>query len=334
MHRILIQSVLLLAPFALWVVLVSLVDPYNAVPGSPLEIPNSVKAATMQRSVATMGRDWTLYKLEDFAASPRSCALFGDSRAFTFGQEALNQAVGADVFNFAVPGADIHTMSDLFWFAAARTKLSRVYLQIGFHNWGDKYGRMLAKGPLAVAENWRLYYVDHHVAQATVACAVRYLREGAATATPRPSGRASDAKWATWMRDAERSFRRGYDESRAVREVKAIIDYCRTNSIEVTLINMPMHPDVHRLIATVGLEQQHLQYKAELSSLGTLYDFDDPRSFMVTDAEFIDPIHVVVDCSNRIVAEAFKPRAAVNSQVGISGHDVYQGLSWTRQVSE
>ncbi len=50
----------------------------------------------------------------------------------------IEEICGEKYFNYCIPGASFETIFDMFWFAASKTKLEKVYIPVAFMNYNSK----------------------------------------------------------------------------------------------------------------------------------------------------------------------------------------------------
>jgi hypothetical protein len=304
MRKLYIQGLCLLIPFFAWAGFSWLVNTYDIFWPS-LPIPPSVKRVTLNRDGATMPRDWTLYKVHEYNRQRTPVVMFGDSRAFDFSAASLRKAAGTEMYNFGVPGANLPSMIELFWFAAERSNLKRVYFQLSFHTSGVP--ESIASAPLAIFHNPLLYFVDHGVTRATLDTARRHWAP--APAVP-AAGHATGSRFENWpgiLRYYAKLLRRGVNDERIYADLKRVVEYCRKNSIEVTFINMPVHPVVPQLIRDMKLEPAHTEYLRRLSALAPTHDFDRTTTLRIPEGVFRDPLHLPSEYYDQIIVQVLRP---------------------------
>lgn len=304
MRKLYIQGLCLLLPFFAWAGFSWLVNTYDIFRPS-LPIPQSVKRITLNRDGATMPRDWALYKVHEYSRQRTPVVVFGDSRAFDFSAASLRNAAGADVYNFGIPGANLPSMIELFWFAAERSNLKRVYFQLSFHTSGVP--ESIVSAPLSIYHNPLLYFVDHGVARATLDTARRHWVPPPATP---PTTHGTGSRFESWpgiLRYYAKLLRRGVNDERILADLRRVVEYCRKNSIEITFINMPIHPVVQQLIRDMKLEPAYADYLRRLSALAPTHDFDRTTPLRVPEEAFRDPLHLPSEYYDQIIAQVLRP---------------------------
>jgi len=283
MKRLALKGFVLVLPLLLWMGLVYLIDPFALFGSGLLGITAQAREQTVSRSNTSMCRDWALYKTVQFQRRPMPRVLFGDSRAFSLTQDLPADYQSAEVFNFGIPGANVTSIADAFWFASSRQKLERVCLQVSFHN--SSPGSII-KAPLAILNSPLLYFFDGNVMLATLDCAKRRCHawlKGSALPT------AKDAAYAELFRGVSDLLVYRSNDEKHFETLRKVAEYCVSNQIEFCFLNMPMDPAVHRLIREKKLEGAYQQFKERLAGLGPLMDFDKEN---LPQTAFQDPLHL------------------------------------------
>jgi hypothetical protein len=306
MRKLFKKGLILMLPFGLWCLFILAVDPSNMFLCSPLGIPDDVKEKTAHRGGDAMPRDWSLYKISAFDHAPTKVVLLGDSRAFSLPTEPIAERLGEPVFNFGIPGGNVSTSADMFWFAVSRVKLEKVYFQVSFHNSGPY--QSVAKDALAIHRNKALYFVDHHVAAAALSCVSRWLSK------TNGAVRLGDRKqiFADLLQLQKSLFDFGVNDPAAFNQLSRIASYCRSNSIHLVIFNMPMHNTIHDMIRQRALDGDYRSFRSRVAELGEFCDFDAPQTISLPDEAFRDPLHVTAAYSTNLsIKLAGNPAAGV-----------------------
>src|SRR5438270_206883 len=74
-----------------------------------------------------------LWKMNEFDRHPEASILLGDSRMDAMPADKVTGVTNRKYFNFGFGGASVKEMTDAFWFAANRTRLSDVYIGLNLN---------------------------------------------------------------------------------------------------------------------------------------------------------------------------------------------------------
>jgi len=293
--RLLLKLLLLAVPALACGLFVLYVDPFNYV-----NLFRTIPAAVKRESV--YGINSVLWNAVQYARAPGPNIVLGDSRAERIPLEYLRQATGHDFKRLTASAGKINEMADFFWFAAARTKLEKVYVVLNFNMYNQYAYADRVKGAEAAINNPLLYIFDRHVitASCSVLSAAWFNTRNELPDYLKDKGRFW--AWALENWPPQQFGRWNYPES-GHSQLREISDFCRDNRVELVFIITPNHRDYQKKIAEFHLDQEQERFKSDIALLGVTYDFDLPNEWTANRENFSDPIHITENAARLMMGE-------------------------------
>ena len=100
-------------------------------------------------------------------------------------------------------------------------------------------------------------------------------------------------KWSKALKFIEKSYYKKYRyPKKYFLQLKKISNYCEKKKIKLVFFIPPNHIDTYELINKNKLGLFEKQFKKDLSSLGTLYDFNIHSNITTNKDNYKDPFHL------------------------------------------
>jgi hypothetical protein len=295
MKKFLLRILLFFAPFYAIACVVVILDPYNYF-FSKNFISDEVKFRVINRSPESMPRGNTLWKMLAFRKHPVPNILIGDSRAYDLKVEKIKHLTQTDYFNFGVPGGNYNSIIETFWYVNRIIRPERVYLQVGFHNYSAGSNYNLMSDAEKVCRRPYLFFTRFYFFEE----AVLDLYFSFKKPEPPKAERYNADSWnSVLVNQGKNALETMNYPLNYYNELKKIADYCRENNIELNFIIFPDQQDFHDLITQFSRMEMYRRYKADIHSLGNVYDFDEFGSALSKDRSNYRDIfhlqHILID---------------------------------------
>lgn len=277
-------------PFFLIALVVTIIDPYHYF-FSRHFIPDTVKLQVINRNEKSMPRGNTLWKAIAYSRNPSPNVIIGDSRAFDLNPDTIQKLSHLPCFNFGVPGGNIRSVIETFWYVSRIMKPERLYIQVGYHTYSENNRYNLMSDALKVRKRPYLFYSRLYFLEESFLDLFHWITKKAAV------HREIKFDPATWNKilaeQGENSLQSMDYPEDYYRELQEISAYCRENRIELNFILFPDHQDFHELIRRYSLQESYDKFKQDMHSLGRVYDFDTPGSSISSDrSNYRDIFHL------------------------------------------
>ncbi len=278
MHRFLTRLLVFLILVGIYCLIVLAIDPYNYFFKRNF-ISNKTKIEVINRNPKSMPRGNTLWKYIDFKRHPCKNIIIGDSRAFDLNVNLIEKISGKEYFNFGVPGGNYKSIFETFGFITSVTKPERVYIQVSFHTYSRSSDYDLMADAQEVYRNPWLFFSRGYFFEEAILDAYYSL-----TGYPDPGSITMPFNEEVWnqilLKQGDNSLKKMIYPPDYYNELKKISAYCKSHNIELAFIIFPDQKDFHDLILKRSLGKEYRQYKKDIHSLGTVYDFDYPESIL------------------------------------------------------
>lgn len=260
-------------------------------------------AITVTQKRETVYRDdRLLWNVIGYARDPSPYIIIGDSRADRISPEHLKERTGDPYRPLSASACKINEIADLFWFAGSHAKLEVVYVVLNFNMFNHYAFSDRVPGAEALIKNPLLYVYNRHV----IGTAYKILKSvyfaGKAQTSQPP--RSKDDFWAwslnAWSNQQYGKWKYpagGYDK------LRQMADHCRKEKINLIFIIAPHHADYQKKVSQFNLSDELIQFKKDISSLSTTYDFDLTNDLTRDKENFTDPVHVTEEVGNMIIDE-------------------------------
>jgi len=303
MKRYIFRGLLFAIPVVIYVLFIVVIDPYNLLNIFHV-INDQDKFAVIQRSDESSPRGNILWKTIRFKRNPTKTVIIGDSQGKDIRPELVEELTGVEVCNLCFPGASFQTMFETFWYAAAHSKLEKVYFQVAFMNYNAARDYDLFHFAMDYQDRLYEYFTSKEIffdSFANMAYAITRnpaLLEGSYEFLP-PDEMEKLAEFRLNL------FFKSYDYPEKFRaEFIKIKEYCETESIELNFILFPVYKGVDAHLEKVGLTEMKARFKQDIISYGTTYDLDKLTEIKQNRKNFIDYFHpnqVMIDSLTRMI---------------------------------
>ncbi|MEA5050799.1 MAG: hypothetical protein VB021_04920 [Oscillospiraceae bacterium] len=298
MSRLLKKSIRFLAPLLAVLVLFFVFEPYDYY-GLHGEAAYGTRPLSSMRAL--------------LRGQPTAIVL-GDSRMANLSEAYIREVTGENYCSLAFGGASLGECVELFWYAAAHTKLDKVVFGINFYNAGgvQDSGRIPAVERQA-GSAWA--FVSHFNYWLEAFNTLKYKTQNAlGTALGRqdwlwypedPTSFATaevpSARGAVYRRDLEDYARlirsmtgEGYSiDDSTYRQLEAVIDYCDAAGIELTIVLPPMHESIFTdVVRPLGIAGELEKLRTFLTARAVVFDFEYPNAFTANEDNFYDGFHL------------------------------------------
>ena len=281
--RIWFRVLLFLAPvLALTALPVALVDPFNVFSEQSLGASWEVKRYFGEAINSV------LWKLPQFDRAPGNNILLGDSQMYRLRTEDI-QAIdrGHLYFNLAYGGGTLVESIASFWHAASLTELRSVYFEVSFLSYNpDQRNRVIEAEKLL--HNRAEYLGNPDALQASYYELLSHFPGGRMK-----MGTTMDQStfWNYRLEIAGNRLRNLVYPAAEKRELERIADYCQRKHILLFFVITPQHIDAQRLVDKLGVSDNYVRFKNDLSSIAPTIDCDIANPFTADRGNYSDPFH-------------------------------------------
>lgn len=299
MKKLLFKIWLLLVPFVVIAIIVIIIDPYNYFLKENF-ISDNVKFEVINRSAKSMPRGNTLWKMIDFKRSPAENIIIGDSRAYDLNVDTIKKISGLDIYNFGIPGGNYNSIIKTFWYICKFLKPERVYIQVGFHNYSSSSVYDLVNDAQNVMKKPYLFFTRFYFfGESMLDVYYSIFRKP----DQKKNSGFDQENWNSVIENQGKSYLSTMKYPSAYYdELGKISEYCRKNNIELAFIIFPDNQDFHDLVSAYSLDDEYNQYKKDIQSLSTVYDFDTQDSEISKDRNnYRDIYHLNINLINSYI---------------------------------
>jgi len=294
--RKLISKILLLAaPILICGAFVLFVDPFNYFRLLKI-IPSDKKQEVVYKD------DRLLWNIIAYSKDPSPGVIIGDSRADRFSSERLSRKSGSRYMHLSASACKINEIADLFRFADSYGKLRSVIVVIHFNMYNRYAFADRVTGAEAVLANPLLYLFNRHVIKTAYTICKSVLSAGK-TAPSKPPG-SRDEFWAWSLNHwANQQYGKWGYPADGYEKLRRMAETCGKKNIRLVFIIAPHHADYQEKVAQFNLGIEQVQFKEDISSLSTTYDFDFANELTGNRENFSDPVHVREEVANQLIDE-------------------------------
>ncbi|MEN8202654.1 MAG: hypothetical protein ABFS28_08670 [Bacteroidota bacterium] len=280
MNRFIKNTLLLAFPFGLYLIIIVLMDPFNYLNMSML-VDESHKENVAQNV------EQHLYRMIQFENTPRQNVSLGDSRA-----NNLYIALDHDRWaNLSYGGASLKETIETFWWSAEKFKLDTVLIAVNFNNYNKYNKRFWVEETLKIKKNLFSYAFSKHTFMATVLILKGMLTKREVSINKVTLDR--EEFWKAQITSVPRKFftKYAYPEN-YYKDLKRISEHCVENSIKLILWIPPTVVDFQSELEKYALGDEEEIFRADMRSIGEVYDFNYLNEITENRDCFRDPLHV------------------------------------------
>jgi hypothetical protein len=283
MKSFLNKFLLFLIPFGAYLILIVLTDPYNKWNNCFL-IPIETK---LRISKELNSRLW---KVVQYNRDPSPNIMLGDSRVDIINTDRIYELSGEQYFNFAYPGSTLDEIIETFWYASGKATLENVIIGVNFNLYNRYNNKNLVKPILKSAQTVD-YLLNGANIKAISVCFYDIFKGGSLELSTPNMG--EDAFWKEKLDGTAARYYKLYKyPDNYFRKLQEIAEYCNENNIKLTFFIPPTHVDLQNKISEHALIPESEKFKADIRSLGTVYDFDYDSWLTSQRENFSDPFHL------------------------------------------
>ncbi len=303
MKKLITRISLFSLPFVLLGALILFVDPY--------EYYNYFNCFSHKDKLSTsLKLNPPLWKLIHYKHAPIPNILLGDSRMNQFSTDDIEKLTGIEYANLAYGAGTLSEICETFWETAAVVNLKKVYIGLNLNLYNKSNASNRVEGVKAIFSNPLLYVVNRNVIHSTfLLIKNRFGSRDNEIIEEADSQRPKMTKEAFWLEQLGETTSRYYANyskpNDKYLELKKISQYCKQRRIKLVFIIPPTHEDLRKKARDFGLEEAEHVFRKDLTSLGTVYDFDYPNELTVSRENFDDPYHVKKDKGVMLIEEVW-----------------------------
>lgn len=283
-------------PVLLYLIIAVSIDPYNIL--SEEDNPELSKL----KSTISYKLNYPLYNIQKYHSDPTEAILLGDSRTHALSADYFTELTGLRSTNLACAGGTLPEILETFWFSAKYNTLKEVYIGINFnlYNATNTMNRVTSAKSLRASS---LSYLFSKYCFKSCFYITRSLLTGSTIDFEKPNLNKAHF-WRYQLESSANNFYRVYDyPSDYLLQLQEVGHYCQSKDIKLVFFIPPTHTDLQAKVQEFNLDNAEEQFKADLSSLALLYDFDYPNEMTRNKDNFLDPFHFVDTISRNVIEE-------------------------------
>lgn len=287
MKKFLLKFAVYLIPLPVYIGIVLLIDPFNYA-GISKWITDETKTSISEKL------NPQLWKILEFKHVRSQRIILGDSRAGKIRDYNVKKLTGIDVYNFAYPGGTLVDMTETFWYADSLVQLKEVYMGINFNLYNGFETNNNFERAEIISKNFFSYAFSKIVFSTMIKTIKKqFFIKDMKIGKPDMS---FEEFWAYQINVIGRRFYQKYKSpQKHYTELVKISNYCKEKNIKLVFFIPPNHIDWQQRIPHFNLEEENKQFINEISSLGTLYNFNIPNEYTKDIKNFFDPMHTKND---------------------------------------
>ena len=276
--------------------MVFIIDPYNMIRKE-----DNKKLVDLKKAISNT-LNYPLYKMISYRNSPSSIIVLGDSRASKFTPELFKEIFAEDVFNLSYGGGTLPEIAETFFHIVESHKIAKVYICLNYNLYNKNNMRNRVPEVISITSSIGSYFGNKYTFKSTVLL-MQSLVLGRKPAIETPPY-SKEEFWDYQLATSATSFYKDYTyPDNYFKDLKSLSAYCKTKEIELVFIIPPTHVDLQRRIGDYGLYGEEARFKADISSLAKVYDFDYENSFTKKKGNFLDPYHFKDELSSQIMID-------------------------------
>ena len=287
-------------PIVAWVCMVVTIDPFNY-----FNLTKTISNQSKEKSALKLNS--LLYNSLQFKNHPTTSIIIGDSRIRRLSTQRIKEITGDDYYNLHSNAAKLNEIIDLFWLANEYAKLENVIIGVNFNLYNEYAYSNRVTDVQEMIRNPFIYIFNWNIAETV------YLALKNEFYSVKEDKRLNKEKfWKHTISNVASNhyskYQHPYSTLKRLREVGT---YCLKKKINLNLIIVPHHKEFHDRLVYFNLTKAEIQFKAEISSIGRVIDFDYPNSITNCKSCFTDPIHTNDSISMIIVNDLFNDSLVV-----------------------
>ena len=302
MRKLLLQALLLAAPFVVIMAVVVVVDPYNKFRFSPF-IPAELKEKNLWHEGKTMTFSNLVWKLIAYKQQPSENVLFGDSRLAHFDDAHLREVSGTAYYNFGIPGGNYASLEALFGYADSLATLKHVVVQTSFRSMNTGGDHDLYAEAALIADDPLLHVTNRRVLKATwLNVYSKYFPERVVYDQLAPD------HWQLVLGIDSTNASTFRLDTTKFEVLRRIARRCTEEGATLRFVEYPTHPDVQAIYQRAGLGPVRQEYIRTLERIAPTTDLDAPGVFPTGNGYWRDPLHLTMDAQRVVIDTVWAAR--------------------------
>ena len=254
-----------------------IVDPYNY---------NNIFDFNLDKKSISYKKHYRLYKMIEFKNNPKSSIILGDSRG---GLLKESNFIEKDIYNFSYGGGSLSEVIDTFWFADKHRKIKKVILTIPFSMYNEyEYMNLTKEAQDFINKPYKYYFSIFITKISIINLYAKVFNKEINFEAPNIN---KQQFWKQQLNTANRFYTQYKYPEYLFNELKKISLYSNKNNIELKILIPPAYIKLQDKINEFNLNNEYVNYKNDLCSLGKVYDFDYKTDITLNRDNFNDPFH-------------------------------------------
>jgi len=289
--KILLQKgSIFMLPIIAWACIVIIVDPFNY-----FNLSNTISKHSKENSAQKLNS--LLYNSINFKNHPTNSVIIGDSRIRRLPTQQLKKLTGDDYYTLHSNAAKLNEIIDLFWLTNQYSELKNVIIGINFNLYNEYAYANRVTDVQEMLRNPFIYIFNWNIAE-TIYLSLKNEFFGIQKNTRKNK----EKFWKHTINTVAANHYSKYKHPKTtLNRLEEVGVYCLENNINLNLIIVPHHKEFHDRLVDFNLEEEEIQFKKEISTIGKVLDFDFPNAITNCKPCFTDPIHTT-DSINTIMA--------------------------------
>lgn len=296
MKRFLLNVLILSIPLVLYLIAIAVIDPYNY-----LNVSKVVDRET--RYNISKNVEPHLYKLIEFENSPRRNIMLGDSRSNSLFHSMDYETWG----NLAFRGGTLKEMVQAFWWTVEEHHIDTVLIGLNLNLYNKYNKKFWVEETIETKKNFFSYAFNKFTFKSAFLITKSLLSKKEITI--HKTTLSKEQFWETHISNTSHKFfeKFAYPDN-YYKDLCNISDYCRKNKIKLIFWIPPTHMDFQNSLEGYKLEDDDLQFRKDLFSLGEVYDYNYPNELTADKKSFRDPLHFTHEIAFLIRDEIFRSK--------------------------
>jgi hypothetical protein len=311
MRKYVLKILLFSFPMFLPLIFIVIIDPYNFFNISKI-IDDETKVNVMNGSVQSFTRGNMLWKVLKFRRKPCPNLIIGDSDGFHIHEQLVSKLTGEEYFNFSISGANIETQIKIFWFAAERIKLRKVFLQLTFELCNQNISYNLFHFAQDYIDKPYLYFANKEIFLDSFRNLISEISNNSDWVDHTYVIGSREEMIKSITGNAERFLKNYAYPEKFLSELKQISDYCVNHNVELRFIIFPSSNLVNEQFIKYNMLQMREQFYDEISSLAATYNFLSAYRNFSDINNFQDFAHTTQHVTDSMTVEIWKPKTENN----------------------
>lgn len=251
-----------------------------------------------------IGRDFSQWDWEvaQYEKRPAPHLILGDSRGDGLSEARLEERLGEPAANLSYGGGTLEDIFATFDYARARTRLKTVTIALGFSTLDATNARNNAASAIEGLRDPVLFYLSPFTTQASIT--VLAGRQGMDLAANRPPPVDKSTFWQMQLGLSTENALSTYEYPvHGLRRLADLADTCTREGIDLRIVYMPTHVDLHARLDDFGLRDEYERTKTDLAAIAPLYDYDRDTPLTRDRDNFGDPYHMDRSWGPRLIDE-------------------------------